>query len=56
MYRFSGFYNEVFMGDQPGETSRLEKINHVIRVVLGITALIVFIVGLIAFFMKRSGY
>ncbi len=44
------------MEDEPRETSRLEKINHVIRVVLGITALIVFIVGLIAFFMKRSGY
>jgi len=44
------------MEDAPRETSRLEKINHVIRIVLGITALIVFIVGLIAFLMKRSGY
>jgi len=44
------------MEDEPQETSRLGKINHVIRIVLGITALIVFIVGLIAFFMKRSGY
>ena len=44
------------MEDEPKVTSRLEKVNHVMRIVLGITALIVFIAGLVAFFMKRSGY
>ena len=44
------------MEEEPEETSRLEKINHVLRIVLGITALIVFIVGLIAFLMRGPGY
>jgi hypothetical protein len=44
------------MEDESKATSRLGKINQVIRIVLGITALIVFTVGLVAFCMKRSGY
>ena len=35
-----------------GGTSRLERINHWIRVVLGILILTVFIVGMIAYYFK----
>ena len=38
--------------ENPGGTSRLERINHWIRVVLGILILTVFIVGMIAYYFK----
>jgi hypothetical protein len=42
------------MGDTPEEPSRLEKINHVMRIVLGVVSVLVFVVGMIAFFIKYS--
>jgi len=44
------------MEGEPKTTNKLEKVNQVIRIALGVTALIVFTVGLIGFCMKRSGY
>jgi hypothetical protein len=49
-------YNEVSMGDTPEESSKLEKINHVMRIVLGVVSVLVFVVGLIAFIIKYSGH
>jgi len=44
------------MEGEPKTTSKLEKVNQVIRIVLGVTALIVFTVGMIAFCIKYSRY
>jgi hypothetical protein len=40
--------------EQPEESSRLEKINHAMRIVLGVVSVLVFVVGMIAFFIKYS--
>jgi hypothetical protein len=42
------------MGDKPEESSRLEKINHAMRIVLGVVSVLVFVVGLIAYIIKYS--
>jgi hypothetical protein len=51
----NGEVNMSLPPKQPGSTdgpSRLERINHWIRVILGIIILTVFIVGMIAYYFK----
>jgi len=38
--------------DSTGGTNRLERINHWIRVILGVVIITVFIVGMIAYYFK----
>jgi hypothetical protein len=56
VYRvMNGEVNMSLPPKQPGSTdgpSRLERINHWIRVILGIIILTVFIVGMIAYYFK----
>ena len=48
------FVQRGFMEQPPEEPSRLEKINHAMRIVLGVVSVLVFVVGMIAFFIKYS--
>jgi hypothetical protein len=38
----------------PEQPNRLEKINHVMRIVLAVVSVLVFIVGMIAYIIKYS--